>query len=115
MEITLDNEKKDNTVYTIKLGILTILNGKVYKNETLPYLGIENMTIKKGNTKDTTFTPIYPDVKVVRMGKNEWTTGLRMEGLSQLQENLDFIYEAIHTGVLNVASIIIEADNPEWK
>ena len=110
-----EEKQMAETFYTISLQVATLLNGRILRVETMPYMGVEDFTIKKANTKDAIFTPIYSKTKMIKLGKDNYFMGTRFEGLAELQENMEYIYEAIHTGALVVTSISVNASNADWR
>jgi hypothetical protein len=105
----------DKTKYTIMLDVATVIQGKVISTKSCPYMGNETMPVNPNVTREKTDRPIYPTIKVVSLGKETWTKALTINGVRELQEHLDIIFEAIHNDALVVTGITIEASNKDWS
>ena len=108
-------QKQDNTICKIILDVATVVNGKVLKTDTRPYLGENENKINPNVTRDKIESPIHPTVKTIELATERWTKPLSITGVRELQRHLDIIIEAIYNGAIDVSTITIELLNEDWK
>ena len=105
----------DKTKYTIMLDVANVIQGRVLSTKTFPYMGNEILPINPQVTRETMDRPIYPTIRVVSLGREQWTKALVLNGVRELQEHLDIIFEAVNSGAIVLTSITIEASNKDWS
>lgn len=108
-------KRPDRTTYMLYIDVATISDGVIDKVETLPYVGTRDAVIKENIEGGFLHTPVYPNVKSIRLGKERWATPLQIKGVRALQEHLDIIFECIYNGSLTITSIRMDATNKDWR